>query len=217
MPLIQTVNIISDLAQKFNLQNAPIYVDKSKLNIGTQATPAANRNQYDGKIPDIGYYYLSDYPIATSSLGTPVYTNIVFKGSTYTNSVGKQSSFADVELQTVLLHVSQAKKIIRTEIQGRDGTVKEYIGMDDYHITINAIINGINGHYPIEDIAPLKQMLDAPVTIDVACNYLLMLGIQSVVVESYAFEQEAGMYSQQKVSINCISDTPIILQSASFT
>jgi hypothetical protein len=217
MPLIQTVNVISDLAQKFNLQNAPIYVDKSKLNIGTKSIPSANKNPYDGKIPDIGYYYLSDYPIATSSLGTPVYTNLVFKGGSYTNSAGKQSTFADVELQTVLLQVSQAKKIIKTEIQGRDGTVKEYIGMDDYHISVNAIINGSNGYYPAEDVSTLKQILDAPVTIDVACNYLLMLGIKSIVVESYAFEQQAGMYSQQKVSINCISDTPIILQSASFT
>ena len=195
------------------MQHVNIPAAKTFFNPGKQTAPAEKDNPYKGSVPNLAYYQQADFPVATSALGTPVYTNIVFKGGRYTNHItGSPTHFDDVELQTVLLGVSQAKKIVKTEIQGRDGTLKEYIGMDDYHITVNAIINGANGHYPAEDVQLLKQMLDAPVTIDVTCDYLLLLGIHCVVVESYSFAQEAGMYSQQKVSINCISDIPIILQ-----
>jgi hypothetical protein len=213
--IIQTVNIVTQLARRFNLKYANIYVDRKLFNIGPDSGPGYNRNPYIGTL--IGETTFRDVPVASGALGNPVFTNVVFKGGKYTDHItGVEHTYPDIELQTVLLSVSQAKKIVKTEIQGRDGTVKEYIGMDDYKVTINAIINGTNGHYPVEDIAALKQMLDAPVTIDVTCKYLETLGIHAVVVEGYEINQEEGMYSQQKITINCCSDTAILLQSLQF-
>ncbi len=192
MPVIQTINIISELATKYGLQYT------SPLLQGQKTTQPDN----------------TDTPTSHSPLGTPVFTNIVFKGTPYIDATPypTQLSFPDIEFQTVLLTVSQAKKIVKTEIQGRNGTVKEYIGMDDYHITINAIINGANYTYPWAHVNAIKQMLDAPIPIAVECKYLNALGINTVVVESYQIGQEEGKYSQQKITISCISDIPILLQ-----
>lgn len=196
-------------------------------------TPTALPNNYTGKVDQTvaserkqatlesqliittPYAAANAYP--SSELGYPIFTNITFNAGSYTDyTTGRPRSFAAIALETVLLTVSQAKKIVRTEIQGKDGTVKEYIGMDDYHIAINAIITTqprqVNGHYPANEVAAVKQMLDAPVPIGVTCDYLQRLGIYSVVVTDYSIPQKAGRYSQQDITINCISDAPVQLQ-----
>ena len=156
---------------------------------------------------DVNQYNYQDKPLYNSELNTPVYTNIEFLPDTYeTNTKGKFLTTPQMRFDAILLTVSQAKKIIKTEIQGRNGTVKEYIGMDDFHVQINGIITGPNGHYPIETVSFLKQILDAPIPIPVASTYLNNLGIHSLVIDSYDLAQEAGGYSYQTFSISCISD-----------
>ena len=158
---------------------------------------------------EINQYNYSDKPLYLSELGTPVYTNIEFLTETYETAVkGKFLTTPRMRFDAVLLTVSQAKKIVKTEIQGRNGSVKEYIGLDDYQVQINGVITGPNGHYPIQTVSFLKQILDAPVPIPIASTYLNNLGIHTIVIESYELAQDAGGYSYQKFSISCSSDTP---------
>ncbi len=155
----------------------------------------------------------ADQELYRSALGTPVYANIEFSAGEYqTNTPGVYKQFGPMRFEAVLITVSQAKKIIKTEIQGRDGTVKEYIGLDDYAVSINGIITGPNGSYPIADVSSLKKILDAPKSLDVSCTYLQNLGITTLVVDSYTLEQKEGGYSYQTFSISCISDVPQELQ-----
>ena len=150
-----------------------------------------------------------DAPLYLSEIGTPVYTNIELLSETYeTNVRGRFLTTPQMRFDAILLTVSQAKKIVKTEIQGRNGSVKEYIGDDDYQIQINGVITGNNGHYPAEKVSQLKQILNAPVAIPIASTYLNNLGIHVIVVDSYQLDQDAGGYSYQKFSISCMSDTP---------
>lgn len=148
-----------------------------------------------------------------SMLGTPVVIDLKFESVTY-KDFNKNITYRtpDVTFETVLCTVSQAKKIIKTEIQGRDGTVKEYIGMDDYQVTINGIIVGENRVHPKNKVLQLKSVLDAPVSIPVVSEFLNNLGIFNIVINDYSLPQEAGGYSKQDFSINALSDTDIILQ-----
>jgi hypothetical protein len=43
-------------------------------------------------------------------------------------NTGFPRSSADLKIINVLFSLSKQKKIVKTEIQGRDGTIKEYIG-----------------------------------------------------------------------------------------
>lgn len=157
-----------------------------------------------------------DQPLNYQSLlNTPIYTNIEFlPGSYETKTKGVFNSFGStvdgpdrLRYEAVLVTVSQSKKIIKTEIQGRDGTVKEYIGLDDYEVTVNGVITGANGVRPIDQITALKKMLDAPISINVASTSLQLLGINSLVLESYELAEQEGSYSYQTFSLSFISDT----------
>jgi len=196
-------NDINNLRSAFAIPDSVVIVAARTLvppkpTIAT-AQPGYNIDQTDSR----------DQALYASALGTPVYSDITFQSGSYsTNTPGVNKSFGPLTYQAVLITVSQAKKIIKTEIQGRDGTVKEYIGMDDYQVAINGILTGANGHYPIEDVTALKAMLDAPIAIEVACTFLNSLGIHSLVVDSYTLEQKEGGYSYQTFSLSCISDIP---------
>lgn len=150
----------------------------------------------------------SDKELYRSLLNTPVVSNITFYAGKYIDNNGVQKVFDGLVYEAVLLNVSQAKKIIKTEIQGRDGTVKEYIGMDDYQVTINGIITGPNGRYPLEEVRSLKDMLDAPIPIEVACTFLQNLDVHTLVIENYEFPRQEGGYSYQQFSITAASDIP---------
>lgn len=194
---------INQLRQAFAIPDSVTILVGSKLTMPAAPSPAKSPNfQIDPTVT-------LDPEIYRSDLGTPVYTNIEFSSGQYeTNTKGVFKQFGPMRFEAVLITVSQAKKIIKTDIQGRNGTVKEYIGDDDYAITINGIITGANGQYPIDDVSRLKKILDAPIAIGVSSRFLQNLGIISLVVEEYEISQKEGGYSYQTFSISCISDVP---------
>jgi hypothetical protein len=150
-----------ELIRKYNLRNVRV------IN--------AQRNPYESRIPGA---VQMDPALYKSSLGTPVFSDITFgdkvnlENNKWTDSNGRVQTFNPVTFYSVLMTVSQAKKIIKTEIQGRNGTVKEYIGMDDYSVDVSGIICGPNGHYPIDEVRDLKKMLDAPIPLVITSWYL---------------------------------------------
>jgi hypothetical protein len=153
-----------------------------------------------------------DEPLYYSSfLGTPVYADISFKGQSYTDANGKTKTIQDLSIETVIITVNQHKNIVRTPVQGRDGTVKEYIGMGDFDITIQGILASSNNVYPTADVQTLQAIVNAPIPIAVTSRWLNQMGVFNIVVDSYSFPQTEGGYSQQAFSINAISDMPVQL------
>lgn len=136
-------------------------------------------------------------------------------GSYPTQIDGQIISFREVELFAATITLSQAKQIVQTQIQGRDGTVKEYVGLDDYDIKIEGTITGANGIAPTDDVLNLKRMLDAPITLDIICPFLNQKGIHNAVITGYSLPQMAGGVSYQTYSIDLISDYPYQLRIAS--
>lgn len=197
------VNELSQIRQAFRIPESIVIQTLPIQQIFKSKTGSAEKKF------DIPQTDNSDPALYRSLLGTPVYADLEFLSDNYeTKTKGLFRDTPNFKTASVLMTVSQGKKIIKTEIQGRDGTVKEYIGMDDFQIQINGIITGPNGHYPIDEVASLKQILDAPIPIPVASTYLNNIGINLIVIEGYELAQEAGGYSYQTFSITCCSDVP---------
>lgn len=193
-----------------NFQNAilPSFPSSSivqAIQINNAPKPQQLANPYIGRVPN------GDAPdslIYLSSLNTPVYSNVFFPEGQYTDNFNVLKNWPQQQYEAVLMRVSQAKKIVYTEIAGRDGTVKEYIGMDDYVIDMQGIITGSNGRYPIEAVRNLKQMLNAPIPLRVVSTWLQNLDIDNVVVQDFEFPQAEGGQSYQIFSIVFRSDMP---------
>ena len=159
-----------------------------------------------------------DTPVA-ESFGNPVFSNIDFIGTdddgknqkTYTSLEGEQVPFPTLVINTVLFSVNQSKNIVKTPIQGRNGTVKEYISDGDYDISIRGVIVSENANeYPKDEVRKLIEILRVQDSFSIASRYLNeVFDITDIVIESYSLPQSEGYHNVQAFEINAVSDEPI--------
>ena len=175
--------------------------------------PDSRNTKYDTSV-GAQPYTAPDPALYNSTLGTPIFCDVTLKGGQYTDNVtGKVVSFPEIRFETILVTIDFAARIVKTDIQGRNGTIKEYIGEDDAKISFQGIICGSNGHYPALEVSKLNEWRKAPIAKGVVSTYLQNLGISDIVVEDISLPQIAGGYSYQTFTINCISDYPIEAKS----
>lgn len=194
---------ISIILNTFGLQsvNAKIFRPPFPLKTGVQ------RPDYLTIVPEE-----SDTPVATSFLGTPIFSNIEIKAGKYFNNDGKEIEYEGMTIDTVLFDVSQEKLIVKTEVSGRNGTVKEYISDGDYDITIRGVlVDRSPNKYPYDQVNALLEICKAQASISAASVFLQQFSIHSLVIESYNFPQREGFYNTQPFEIQCVSDEPVEL------
>lgn len=135
-----------------------------------------------------------------SWLGTPVFCDVRFP---------QDGGKPEIELETVLVDVSQTKNIVTTAVQGRNGTIKEYVSDGDYEVRIRgAIVKPHSDMYPAKEVRELHELLTKSEALKTVSDYLRIFNIYSLVVKSFTFTQQEGFQNVQGFEINCISDTP---------
>lgn len=192
------------------IPNVPVQQLIRTFNLSNVRPLDVRDNPYQGRVNQSDS---RDPALYRSALGTPVVIDLTFQSVRYTDfEKNREVSTEQLQLQAVLCTVSRPSIIVKTQIQGRNGTVKEYISKDDFAITINGIIVGENGQFPEAQVISLQRICEAPVAIPVVSRFLNALQIYNIVVEDYTMPQTAGGISKQEFTINAISDQPIELQ-----
>jgi hypothetical protein len=97
-------------------------------------------------------------------LGLPVFSRVTFEDA-HTATGG----FAGMELLDPIVSVDQPVNILVTPITGRRGSVKEYIGLDDYAVLIRGILatdpfSENRFAYPLAQVQQMRDMVAAGVT-----------------------------------------------------
>ena len=124
--------------------------------------------------------------------------------------------------QEVIISVTQERNIVTTPLQGRDGTIKEYISNGDYGITLDIALTDYEGasseqvdeefllpkqDYPLGQLETLRKLLNTPEAVEVESDFLYAFGIKSAVVTSFSLQQETHS-NRQSVQIQMLSDEP---------
>lgn len=158
--------------------------------------------------------------LATGQLGIPVISWIDF----FDNSGNKLLTIAEC-----LITVKQGTNLVKTYSSGKDYSVKTYIGRKDFDITIEGYLFNVNadgtsaassiGIYPADRMNSLQSIIanqGVNLGINIFSPYLELFGdyvgnyvtgIDYIVINSCDFAQEEGMYSQQKFTLQCVSDS----------
>ncbi len=137
--------------------------------------------------------------IARSYLGTPIMEQISF------SLPGKENIYTFPDWP--LIDVSVSKNIVKTPIKGRNGTVKEYINTDDYHIKIRGIlINNDSEEYPEELVNEIHEIFKLNREIRVTNAFLNLLGIDDIVITDFKLPEVEGFPNIQPFVIECLSD-----------
>lgn len=155
---------------------------------------------------------------AMSALGTPVFDQILVKAINYSildqNHKKKIIPFSGFQLpDATLVEVNLPKIIVKTPVNGNEGTVKEYIGLDDHQIIIRSIVVNHNSeNYPERDVAKLMELFKVNISLQVVSSFLNLLGIDEMVVESLQLLPVEGSPNMQPFVLTCISDKPYELK-----
>lgn len=135
-----------------------------------------------------------------SLLGTPVFSNFNLQYGT------RKLSHA---INAVLFTVSQCRNIVTTTVQGRPGTVKEFIAEGDWRINAKLVISAIDQSFPAGLAREIEQMVAIPDTIQIHSWFLNdIFNIRDVVVTDKRFEQHQGMKNMCFIELEMLSDTP---------
>lgn len=167
---------------------------------------------FKGKLYRVGEA-LSDDPIGTSVLGTPVYDDVTFPAGQYINLFGDVIAYDEVKLESVLVSADRPKNVIRTAVQGRDGTIKEYIAAGDYVINISGVIVGEKGTFPELEVERFTSLMDASASLPVVSSFLNdAIGVGDVVVDRHSIKQIRGFRDTVQINIICYSDVAIDIE-----
>ncbi len=138
-----------------------------------------------------------------SMLGTLVFSDLLLLDP---------NSDTQLYIDTVLFQVTMSKNIVTTSIQGRNGTVKEYISDGDYSISMKGgLVNSLGDVYPVESVRILIELMQLPTSLNVTCPFLQLFNIYQVVINSYDVPQHEGGGNTQLFTLECLSDEPIEL------
>lgn len=158
-----------------------------------------------------------------SAYGTPIFMPIQFDDVKYKND-GVNHTINGIKLLCAVMEISNTRNIVKTDIQGRDGSVKEFINNGDYQISIKGILtNDVytpdgsqptkgNNKYPMDAVAHLNTICLAPCAIQVTNSLLYELGIYDLVIEDFSFPATVGKENMQAFQLNCLSDTTFVLK-----
>lgn len=173
-------------------------------------------------------------PQGISMVGTPFMDNIVFPSATIKrfNEEAKLSekvntktgvkegrflsfvnfTYDQLVLNSIQITVNQAKNIVKTSINGRSGTIKEFITHDDYSIEVNATMQELSGGFPADQIDVFKRLADVEESVPIESKILNELfGIDRVVIEKFSVSPVSG-FSNASLSISMISDVEFDLR-----
>lgn len=145
--------------------------------------------------------------------GNPSFTQLkALEGKNWLTSLAISFGGKQIILEECILSVNQEKNIVTTALQGRNGTIKEYISDGDYQISAMAAVSSFGEEensleYPQDKLKILNELLALPETLEVQSDFLEIFGIKSVVVTGFSLEQETHS-NRQSISIQMLSDLP---------
>lgn len=155
-------------------------------------------------------------------LGLPVFGGIFLQAGSYNDKNNSPVNYGDegrvglgLSLECCLIEVGMQRHIVSTEIQGRSGTVKQFISNGDYAVTIKGILaSSVAGVYPDTDMRVLQSFCNTEDSFKITCPYLQdFFKISRLVVQYASFPQLEGNITVQPFELKCLSDEPVILKS----
>jgi len=145
-----------------------------------------------------------------SYLNTPVIDRLVLPASSYTDLEGGQVDYPEISIDTVIFTVTKPRNIVKTPIQGRNGTVKEYVSDNDFQINCRGVLSSKANVIPESDAQFLRRAFETPQQIPIVSEYLnSIFDIFDIVIESWSMSQVEGKFNEIPFSFSASSDYPL--------
>jgi len=110
-----------------------------------------------------------------------------------------------VEFMNALITVEQKNNIVTTAIQGRNGSVFEFISNGPYDITIEGILTGTGEQYPKGEVKALAALFAKTEIIDANSEFLHLFDIYQLIRKTVRLNQGIANEGHQAFSLTFYS------------
>lgn len=151
-----------------------------------------------------GQQGISEGYLKSTLTGLPIvnrYAEISYKN----DKIGFDKSLI---LETIFINVDRTKNIVKNQVMGLNGTVKEFVNSGDYVIRLTGTISSDSKWlYPEEEMIDFIDLCNVEDSISISNDYLnKIFQVDSIVIESFSFAQSEKFSNIIAYTINCISD-----------
>jgi hypothetical protein len=157
----------------------------------------------------------NDTPSLTSYLGTKFYAQVELKkvNQQRDNALGNQFSASSdsLILKSCLVSITPTKNIIKTAINGRNGTIKEYISQGDFVINVKGLIVSEDASapmtYPEREINLFWEIVNYVGQLDII-NHNINKVVTRVIVDDQGTDlnEIEGSINQLAFTLQLLSD-----------
>ena len=156
-------------------------------------------------------------PLKASPDGSELSSREAWLGKPALTSLAIRLGGIEVTLMECVITVSQERNIVTTALQGRDGTIKEYVSDGDYQVEVSAAIlpytdsgagsdfANVEDRYPLSELQDFLALLKEKKELEVQSDFLALFDVYSAVVKSYSFAQETHS-NRQAFTLTLLSD-----------
>lgn len=178
-----------------------------KMGLAAQTAAEVLFNRFD----DIEVLPTFHEAAKVSVMGTPVWDFIDLRPS-YIEGTGEQFGGYSFPLETTIEPI-RPKKIVETDIFGRDGNIEELIALDDWQLTIRGlIINYESTDYPEQQVKELQRVCELKTSLlECEGTLLTMLGIHYMSIHKLILNPQVGYSNIQAFEIEAKSKIPFII------
>jgi hypothetical protein len=147
------------------------------------------RNQLPSTASDSEF----EQSIGLSPLGTPIFDDLTFPAGAFKTLDGLNITYQELKLVSVRFVVSQQKNIVRTEVSGRNGTVKEYNSTGDYVIKANANLSELQPVFPREELLKFVEITEVPQSLPIISKILnQFFGVNNIILTEFTVDPGNG-------------------------
>lgn len=107
-----------------------------------------------------------------------------------------------------IIEIRGHKNIIKTPVDGNEGSFKELYSLSDYQVIIRGIatLDTDSEEYPEAQVRALRQIVEKPAAVKVVNNLLGYFGIYNLAIEDCFFPAIEGAPGMQPYELVCLSD-----------
>ena len=165
-------------------------------------------SNYEATKIAIGYQNVNvrtrkDYGMSTALIGMPLFMPLTLKNPDDDNDF--------MLLESAVVECSRTKNIVSTVIQGRDGSVDEWINNGDWNITVTGMLCENTPRYPLYQVTKLEHFLEMNKALKIEHESLNGLGIYEIVVLSENPIIKSAHINVQPFSFTAKSSKPLPL------
>ena len=168
----------------------------------------------EGFNPSVKDEFVNEDQVLKSVYGTPIVFPVQFRGGDYPvydwYGKPKMKRYDDLWLPaTTMVDFSRAKNVIKTNVLGANGTIKEVFGFDDWNIRIRMLCINDNKYKAREYADMLQDWFEIAGGINVFGSIFSKKEIYNIVIENIDIKSVTGSPDVIPIEMTAVSNEPI--------